>query len=867
MNPEEIFKQAQQALLAAVKNGEVGGGGRGAGFSLIQLSIILTVGALILAATLPGGAGDDVEKARITMERMGKIEAATRQFMAVNQRRPYPSDITAGFGAAAYGVELAVPTDYSVIPTTHFTTAATAVSFTRTVDTTALTGGTTSGLAKNWLVSGTGIQTSSSNLTWVQGITSSTALTMNRTASASGTSSLNFRNPLVAGGVPTKTLGLPDEVGIDGYGRRMVYMVDSRTTVSSGCLALQSNNLQGALALSNSSTFATGTYDYAMAALLSYGKDGQGAVGIQGAALSSRIKTGNTDAATLNNAFYNGSQVTSFTATGLVNTLATATFDDIVWVDKNSKNICAYGDDVKSFRDFRVDGGGSGSASASAAFGDVNGDGYQDLIYGIAQQNLVRVIFGKKNNWPKPNTAYTSSGVDGNTGFTITKGTENVSGFGTNVSVGDVNGDGYDDVIAGGVPTATTDNAYAVLFGKSAWASSVSISSLSGSTGFLIKNLNNSVTSHVSVGDVNGDGYDDIALPFDASGSSDWAQGVIYGKSSSWSNITLNTAFLDGANGVYFNVATPNTTNGDVSYGSAAASTLGRRLSAICNVNGDAYQDLVLPGVLTGSATITPQRFYLKVGAASWAHSSGLIDPSAAVMLSFNTSTANPAPYDVKAMECRDINSDGYDDALIYLKNNSTSQEYVYSYFGRSSPATSDLDANYDIQFDLTASAPSWQDAAIIPQIAFGDVNNDGKADIILSRRGDDPYFSISGTTFIVETTATGTQRSNAGMSYVLYQPASWGTTPSLEKDFFGDYTFDGTGGIKIMGAVASDSMIIQGAADMNKDSKTDLILSSGVNPTGGYFVFGKSSWPGAYDLNCTRDKSGAHCPTQIIRQ
>jgi len=192
---------------------------------------------------------------------------------------------------------------------------------------------------------------------------------------------------------------------------------------------------------------------------------------------------------------------------------------------------------------------------------------------------------------------------------------------------------------------------------------------------------------------------------------------------------------------------------------------------------------------------------------------------------------------------------------------------------GRDSFDDDDIDANYDIRFDLTESAPAWQASSDSIQINFADVNNDGKTDFILSRSADSPYVSISGSTFTVESSAVGTQRTNSGISYVLYQPAScpggacWGAMPNLLKDYFDDYDFyDGTYGIKIVGAVVDDTIKVQGWADMNKDNKIDLILSSGVNPTGGYFMFGKTSWPASYDLNCTRDKaSGAHCPVQIL--
>ena len=114
------------------------------GFSLIQLSIILAVGGLVVAGSLPGGEAE-LGKTRLTMERMQKIEAATQQFMARNQRRPYPADLTAGFGSASYGVEITPPTDFSAAVTTHYVSASESAAFNQADGDNSLTGGTTTG--------------------------------------------------------------------------------------------------------------------------------------------------------------------------------------------------------------------------------------------------------------------------------------------------------------------------------------------------------------------------------------------------------------------------------------------------------------------------------------------------------------------------------------------------------------------------------------------------------------------------------------------------------------------------------------------------------------------------------------------------
>src|SRR5690349_5579256 len=85
------------------------------GFSLIQVSVMVVVAGIIMASILPGGkAGSDVEKNKVTLERMQAIENATQSFMSKNYRRPCPADGTiASPGSAAsattstFGVEAA----------------------------------------------------------------------------------------------------------------------------------------------------------------------------------------------------------------------------------------------------------------------------------------------------------------------------------------------------------------------------------------------------------------------------------------------------------------------------------------------------------------------------------------------------------------------------------------------------------------------------------------------------------------------------------------------------------------------------------------------------------------------------------------
>lgn len=132
------------------------------------------------------------------------------------------------------------------------------------------------------------------------------------------------------GGVPTKTLGLPDSFMYDGWGRKIVYTVDKNTTYENAFEAigtdeyceLQIEDTTGALLTGNSSYTGGAAY-----VLLSYGENGHGAYTQNGIINSS----GSTNADELQNCRCNSSGV----AVGGLNPRfvqqdQSSTFDDIV---------------------------------------------------------------------------------------------------------------------------------------------------------------------------------------------------------------------------------------------------------------------------------------------------------------------------------------------------------------------------------------------------------------------------------------------------------------------------------------------------------------------------------------------------------
>ncbi len=172
-----------------------------------------------------------------------------------------------------------------------------------------------------------------------------------------------------------------------------------------------------------------------------------------------------------------------------------------------------------------IDEGDELGYSVSSA-GDVNGDGFDDLIVGASgagpdvSSNAAGesyVVFGRAGGF---NASFNLANLNGSNGFVL-NGIDEGDILGRSVSsAGDVNDDGFDDLIVGAIGAEVNGQDSAgesyVVFGRAGgFNASFNLANLNGSNGFVLQGINQLDYSGISVssaGDVNGDDFDDLIV-------------------------------------------------------------------------------------------------------------------------------------------------------------------------------------------------------------------------------------------------------------------------------------------------------------------------------------------------------------------
>ncbi|SOD22187.1 beta strand repeat-containing protein [Nitrosomonas ureae] len=402
---------------------------------------------------------------------------------------------------------------------------------------------------------------------------------------------------------------------------------------------------------------------------------------------------------------------------------------------------------------FRLDGVAAfdRSGNSVSAAGDVNADGFDDVIVGATADpngedtGSSYVVFGQATGF---DATLDLSDLDGGNGFRL-DGVGLFDNSGRSVSnAGDVNGDGFDDVIVGALLAdsngSDAGSSYVVFGQANGFDATMDLSDLDGGNGFRLDGAGMYDRSGYSVsaaGDVNGDGFDDVIVGADAADPNGLDTGssyVVFGQATGF-DATMDLSDLDGSNGFRLD-------------GVAKFDYSGRSVSDAGDFNGDGYDDLIVGAYRADPNGSNSGSSYVVFGQATGFDAT--MDLSS---LNGNNGFRldGMAEFDNSGLSVStagDVNGDGFDDVIVGARGvGSKDSGSSFLVFGKSSgfSATmnlSDLNGNNGLRLDGVAAGD--QSGASVS--SAGDVNGDGFYDVIIGAPGSEPNGGYSGSSYII---------------------------------------------------------------------------------------------------------------------
>lgn len=413
----------------------------------------------------------------------------------------------------------------------------------------------------------------------------------------------------------------------------------------------------------------------------------------------------------------------------------------------------------------------NGLADVARSAGDVNGDGYDDFIMSSFANNssagIVYLRYG--DDQPLSDNVQVSD-------LASFVGTTTGDLFGISAdSIGDFNGDGYDDLIVGASSAGSNGEAYFIAGQSSQYTGAKAAENLPTilQGGGQNDNLGNAVAG---VGDLNGDGFDDFVVGAsldDQPKVNGGAVLVYYGSSEGL------TAGEVGANAEADAKLTGPTVSGRV----------GSEVVGLGDVNGDGLDDFM---IAASGLNVS----YIVYGSET--EMSGTAPLVSVVDVVFNPGDSGLV-FDGNIAGAGDVNGDGKADVLIGDPTNGD-EGAAYLFYG---PFDSEEDTP-----DATFTGEEDGDTAGTSVAGVGDVNADGFADFLIG----DPSLDDS--------------NANQGAAYLFYGQSS---------AFSGSVGL-GTADKRILGGTSQDNAgsEVGFAGDVNGDGYSELLVAASAESTGG---------------------------------
>ena len=429
-------------------------------------------------------------------------------------------------------------------------------------------------------------------------------------------------------------------------------------------------------------------------------------------------------------------------------------------------------------------------AESLAGAGDVNGDGYDDLIVGAryydagaTDSGIAWVFYGGENGYSATPDVTLNPPLVQTSGF-----------FGFQVAgAGDVNNDGWDDVMVGmmnwdGAPFNHDEGAVFVYHGAQG--------DLDPTYDWMCRSM--TTWAHLGwgmgpAGDVNGDDYDDI---------------IVGGWDPSAEQYQAAMVFHGSATGLDANGTRPigEPANADwVATSDQAGAGFGVRVGTVGDVHGDGYDDVFVGGYTYDMGQTDEGVMFV------WYGSAGGLGPNTTPATADWRAEANQANAQLTgpgesadAGTAGDVNGDGYDDVIVgswYYDTDNTSDGLTMVFYGSAAGLG---DNGTPDNADWTSTGMYEGDLGGGHVACAGDFNGDGLDDVVIGFQGwDDPDGGPE----------------NIGLAAIWY-----GGEDGLPRDgqaYWSDVMIQGEQG----GALFARTLAAVG--DLNDDGQDDLVVGA----------------------------------------
>ncbi|MBI1802359.1 MAG: FG-GAP repeat protein [Chloroflexi bacterium] len=377
--------------------------------------------------------------------------------------------------------------------------------------------------------------------------------------------------------------------------------------------------------------------------------------------------------------------------------------------------------------------------------GDVNGDGYADVIVGAPyysngqpQEGKVSVYYGSATGLSKT-ANWTAEGNDDSAQFGFSAGT-----------AGDVNCDGYADIIVG------AQYYWRPEVGGKAYVYYGSANGLSATPNWVVQGdqYDARVGGIVgTAGDVNGDGCADVIVSAHAYDTSQKDGGRVYVYYGSHSGLST----------------TPNW----IVDGNQYEEYFGQWAGAAGDVNGDGYADILVGAYWYDNGQTNEGKVYLYYGSPT-----GL---STTPAWTAEGNQAN-ADFGLSVGTACDVNGDGYADILIVATqydHGQTDEGRAYVYYG--SPSGPGASPNWTFETNQAYAKIGF------PMVGAGDVNGDGYTDVIIGSDGYDSGQTDEGKVFLFYGSANGLSKTPVWTAEGNQDGAGFGISAGTAGDVNGD--------------------------------------------------------------------------------